>query len=885
MAYDSFTFVSPSVYKSPVLTNDELSIRPILPFVISLNGAEGSWGAWHMLSSDPIIVTFPDGTQQSVPIEGGTIQLTQGGYYEIQYSGSNQRQYLASQQYQTEQYKFHFTLLAIENYLPLKKWTATDVINRLLDLAQTLREGETPPYVLQGMNSDGTMQAGSQAALFDTILSPEFTFTKQTLRENLRQVGEIIHGEPRFTPMKDSSGNWYIEVSYDLYGQNTQWKHANRAYVKKETTQNVNTYSSSLDSSVENLVNKTGDEYGTITEPYAGGAKTMRTEQMYAQITEQNMIIPTQFPIYTVAKIEWIQNNNGTLQAYDITPYLFESSIYNTQLSSYDNLYPYSKAYGIMYTQGEKNITNLNFKPEHPISEIFENYSILNILRAASGNENLTIEEAATDTKSGSYTEGGYPQLAFRVTYTPIYQSRVAQTKANYLDYQRPAAMIYNQQANIVDSQAYGENMKGVIARFGNAEKSYTYRLSRLSQIPTPGMMFDADYTISAVYVEILSDVINCTIALTKNFNRISQYVGISSVKRYSQVSQTMALDRNVLYSEYIVIGDGLNSSQYTSGSRMGTRFLGSVAATFTQNDEYAVPLTQVTAWGETGEGNILPAVSLPVIASAFGNSIVFSWQYEDNYSAGAISSYQTGGTGDASVTGYYQDNYQYTDYYGKIYYYNFQISPTGQSISATNFLSVGNALPGVQTVPENTNFYISTISVGQTPYILRKDNREKLQVNYQINFVTNREGLIIGSALASFCPAIRGTDSSKIPSLYVFPQTINKFAENVRSLGINLSDFQGIPVSVTTPSINVFGLKAGTFPSAGKSWAICMPVTTTTEQVETETGQIVTQTITKGGEILLAQNMDISAGDTFQSITFTAARDVFNRSVWKDIQ
>lgn len=757
--------------------------------------------------------------------------------------------------------------MVVENQFPLKKWTVTDVINRVLDIAEPLRMGEVPRFRLQGMNTDGTMQAGSQAALFDAILSPEFSFTKQTLRECLQEIGQIVHGEPRLTPVKDSSGTWYYEVSYDLYGQVKPWKQAHRAYVKKDVTQNINTYASSLDTHAENLINKNGDDYGVITEPYAGGAKTVRTEQMYVQITETNMLIPTQFPIYTVDKVEWIRSNNGSVEAVDITPYLFESSIYGARLSSYDSLYPYSKAYAIMYTQGEKNITQLSFKQDTPISSAFENYAVLNVLRAATGDDALTVD---------------YPQLAFRVTYTPFYQSRVGQSKLNYKDYPRPAAMIYNQQANVIESRAYGENLKGVIARLGNAEKSYTYRLSRLKQIPTPGMLFDEDYTISGAYVEILPNIINCTIALTKNFNRISQYIGISSVKRFSQVSQTMALERNILWQEYIIVGDETQS--YTGGTRMSENFMAYVAATFTQDESFQ-QFTNVTAWGKTGEDAMLPYVSLPLIASAFGNSVVYSWQYEDNYSAGAVSSYQTGGTGGATVMGYYQDNYQYTDYYGRLYYYGFYIAPQGQQITASNFLDVGNALPQGEPNPAGQPTYISTL--GGDAYIVRKDNRERLQCNFQVNFVTNRSGLIIGSALASLNPSIKG-GNGKAAKLYVFPVTINKFARNVQALGINLSSYTGLPVTVGTPVGNTFTLTAGIngqFTYGGKSWAICTPLTTTTEQVETETGQVVTQTVTKGGEILLAQNMDISAGDTFQAITFTAARDVFNRSAWKDIQ
>lgn len=752
-----------------------------------------------------------------------------------------------------------------------------DVINRVLDVAEPIRKGETPRFRLQGMNEDGSIQTGSQADKFNQILSPEFSFTKQTLRECLQEIGQVVHGEPRLSVQKDSSGTYYYEVSYDLYGQVKPWKQAHRAYVKKDVTQNINTYASSLDTHAENLINKNGDDYGVITEPYAGGAKTVRTEQMYVQITETNMLIPTQFPIYTVDKVEWIRSNNGSVEAVDITPYLFESSVYTSRLSSYDSLYPYSKAYALMYTQGERNITQLDFKPEHPISSVFENYAILNVLRAASGDDSLTIEQATDG--NGNYTEGQYPQLAFRVTYTPFYQSRVGQSKLNYKDYPRPAAMIYNQQANVIESRAYGENLKGVIARLGNAEKSYTYRLSRLSQIPNPGMLFDAEYTISGVYTEILPGIINCTIALTKNFNRISQYIGISSVKRFSQVSQTMALERNTLWTEYVVIGD---SETADTDCRIGDTLMSAIADTFTQAGSYT-QLTSVTAWGTSGEDNPLPTVLLPVIASAFGNSIAFSWEYADNYSAGAVSTYQTGGVGGATVTGYFQSDYRYTDYYGKVYYYDFDLAPAGPQPTSGNYLFIANALPGTDTKPAASSGYFST--VGQQPYVLRKDNREKLQCNVQVDFVTNRTGFIIGSALAAYCPAVRGTDAVLSAKLYVFPDRLNKFIDHVQgNLDVDLSSLPSSEITVSGVSGGQFTVSA-TLPAAGKAWAIVTDQTETSEQVEDEKGNVTPQTKITGGDVLIAQNMDFAAGDTFPVVYFTKKREVFDKTVWKDIR
>lgn len=513
-----------------------------------------------------------------------------------------------------------YTFIVVENHLPLKRWTCSDVINRLLDIAEPIRKGEKPRFKLQGVNDDGSYEAGSQAELFDKILAPEFAFTKQTLRECLQQVGEVLHGEPRLTPKKDSAGEWYYEVSYDLFGQSKKWMHANRPHVIAQVSQNANSYATSIDSAAENIVNVKG----TMTEPYAGGGKSMRAMEEYVRITDQNMIFMTSRPIYTISSFEWLQPTESGFKAWQIEPYLFESSQYGSQLSSYDGGYPNSKAFALMYTQGERNITQFNFKQENPVSsDVFENYAIINILRRVTGDENLTVSS--------------YPEMVFRIKYVPFYQARVSQTKPLYDKSAVPAAMIYNQQSNVMDSTAYGENLKGVIARLGNEDKSYTYRLSRLNKIPKAGMKYDDEYYISGVYTQFLPNVIMCTVTLTKDFNRLARYTGVSSVKRYAQVSQTMALERNVLYKEYVVIGD---AEAADGDSYIQQTLMDDILLPFDSGNVLANPVTTVGAKGVSYQGKDIPAVELPVIASAFGNSILFSWEYQDNYSAGPVSQY-----------------------------------------------------------------------------------------------------------------------------------------------------------------------------------------------------------------------------------------------------
>lgn len=832
-----------------------------------------------------------DDLSQDTPF---TVTLSNGQIYYARYSWHAQSNSFDQTFYVV------YALTVVENRNPLKQWTITDVCNRLFDIAEPLRRGEKPRFYLQGIDPvTGDVAAGSQAEKYEKILAPQFSFTKQTLRECLQQIGGVVHGEPRAKAVKDSSGRYYYEISFDEYGGTVRDGIYTRKYIKETVSQIIESYASHLDTNAENLVNQLDKYAGVIVEPYASGYKTVRTETMYTRITEENMLIATQFPIYSIEKVEvgYIQEDgsNVTPPLTDITAYVFESTVYNSQLSSYESEYPYSKAYGLMYTQGEKNITALNFKQEHPIDSSFENYAIVNILRAATGDDDLTI--SGTRDSNGYYV-GWYPLLAFRVTYTPFYGARVEQSKVNYTDFPYGAGLIYNQSANVIESRYYGENLKGAIARLGNVEISKTYNLARLTQIPKAGTLYNDDYYISAVAVEFLPTYIKCTIGLSKDFNRLSKYIGISSVKRYSEVSQGQALERSTLWREFIVVGDELEAD--TDGFTRDL-MLEVIADTFTQSgteDGPYKPFSAVYAHGTSYSGGglsgIFGRVILPVISSAFGNSISFSWEYEDNYSAGAVSQYANAGSGDTYVSGYFQNSYQYTDYYGRIYYYHFALMQDATApTSADSQNTIGKALPGrdgqsITYLPK----YLSTINSdegedGRYPIILRKDNREKLQCNVQLDFVTNRKGLIIGSALASYCPAVRGSDSKYAAKLYVFQEPLNKFIDHVEgSLDIDFGSATAYDITVSAVSDGKFTVTAGNFAVSGKAWAICTPQTEgETQTVEDEEGDVYEQTPVNGGDVLIAQNMDISAGDAFPTIYFTKKREVFNKSVWTDIR
>lgn len=160
------------------------------------------------------------------------------------------------------------------------------------------------------------------------------------------------------------------------------------------------------------------------------------------------------------------------------------------------------------------------------------------------------------------------------------------------------------------------------------------------------------------------------------------------------------------------------------------------------------------------------------------------------------------------------------------------------------------------------------------------------MQGNIQIDFVTNVQNLIIGSALAAYCPLVRGVDKSLAAKLYVFDEPLNKFINHVQgSLDVDLSTLPSMDITINSGS-GKFSVTAGKFPANGKAWAIVTQQSPAKEEmVEDEEGNVFPQSEVKGGDVLIAQNMEISAGQQFTPIYFTKKRKIFKEDVWTEIR
>lgn len=621
---------------------------------------------------------------------------------------------------------FTYLVTIIDSTAIMSPWNARSVIERALILAEPLREGDCPRFWLNPQ----------QAAEFEKIKTPEFQFTQSNLREILQGVGQYVHGEPRLRGR---------EIYYDMYGSSEQTEPYS-VYAAKEVSRTLDRYTTNIDSNVGNLVNSLGYANGVFVEPFDGGALSMRCETVYTRVEESNMMFPTKFGINSVEKFEYY--NDDTNEFLDITPYVFESADYN-QMSSYEDTYPYAKAYALFYTRGSKGIRGFNFKETHAISNVFHDNAIINILKAVIGNTALEISS--------------YPKMQFRITYQALMPARIQQNKSQIVA-KKHFTTTYNQGQNVVESRYYGENLKGVIARLGNVDKVVTVVKQGLPIIPKVGTLYDDDYYISTVACEVQPTTTKITLALSQDFNRYSAYVSLDRQKRQFEISEKAAYESMLSYRDYCIIGDNIN----TYGETLAN--LKNVIKFIHNPEETDKKITLALCEGFNENNFTCGKRALSVQAVASGNAAVFLTKYLDNYSAGD-SALELVDNSNSEVKGYFQQGVQYTDAFGNIERLKIDCY-TGATALENHEFDLASSLPSTNYLQPNGDALIST---GENPLWVKKGSTEILGINYQIDFASNRRSIVIGSGFAKFCSLVNGYDDSAI-WLWISKKRLNKF-------------------------------------------------------------------------------------------------------------
>lgn len=698
-------------------------------------------------------VIRPDGTRQDLSATALKLIGGSGFYFSCQIINNVVL-------YQTGTYEFHMQILydsggtykvaynianfvsSYQDSVDVDDWEFIPAVQRMLKSGKQRTSDQTQKYSLNP----------SAIAKFDGLKLPEMTITKTNLWEGLQQLCAPFNLIPRVERVQYTIADWNV-INFDEITNNTEVENHAGLSISKTKMQSIDTYATKLDSNISNVVNVGADGIKTISDPGkqsdASGniydlEKTTVTETIGTIITNDDAIFQTSKPIRTIKKV--------VVLGADITNYIYEATEYDV-LSDTDDSYPFSKAYALKYSIGGKTISELSHLIEHIYDPAFSSPAIENIIENIADRESITLPS-------------DYSDITAYIEYEAFDDVRMIEEKPYREDNLADSELFFNQNTNIVNSLAFGESQKSALARMGFVETKETFLYMKPSQIPKQGEILDGNY-ISSVERELGQYDVRATLELVPA-NKINEFIGIQSYRRLSEVATTGATAREMIYENNITFGDKETWSTKLSDA-------GIVKYLNTFNQDTAIKdygnTAFVTTYKTYSTGDeVLVNLIMPLTRIGKGNSLVFSFNMDDNYSAG-VNSVKSAYDTDLRVSSYVR----YADYFGRFDKMDFAIgdvATTGSGTDTNQYVLPVNYVDSeddaVAPVNKIVDFTIEDVDKG---------NREIIGFTYQINALQNRKDIVIGSGLQiRNCLVSEATGTSA--KVYLLP---NKLKANSR--------------------------------------------------------------------------------------------------------
>ena len=645
-----------------------------------------------------------------------------------------------------------------------KERTLKDAALSMIWAAESLNEKETPTFTLNE----------ELAEELEKITAPELTVTNATLREALDEVAKYVGAITRLSLIPTDDGFIY-EINFEKYCKDTI---ADTSALGKPVNEIIRTvsaedYCTALDATAENIVNYA--DGGTIRDPAPTLFRTLRSEDASYRVTEGSAKIITAFPIERIDGLTCRIYNDGKAYDFDLFSYLYESTEYGA-LSSYDATYPFSKAYALCYTIGQKSIEALDFTIPNPVHSIFETPAIVNIINReirANNGEGGKYQGLPTFSNMKALD---FTKLLFRVTYVPTGSLRVRTRKPS--SFGKPESVLaYNQSAAKLDAKAFGRSMFGATLRMGNEVTTYQYAPPIGAKVPQKGERFGEDGYISEVHVEYGLTYKKVTLEVSEGFNRLSQFVGVNKSQRIFEISERMSLDRHIVYEDFCLIGTKDRSG---GGAMVSPLFISYLKNAFTQETPPRVDVHYIVTQGFDEEGGALAPCLHPALYYGIGNALTFTTTFEDNYGAGRRIDDRSRASGTDEKAEYYatEKDVRYTDLFGRIatMYFGIFGKPSSEDLEESVLYDAADTLPQKKDwIEERAQVLAETAEDKRLK--IDKDSRECLKsITYQLSFL-EADGIKVSPFFTENLSIAQ--DSSKI-AFTLITSPINNLTEKV---------------------------------------------------------------------------------------------------------
>lgn len=509
---------------------------------------------------------------------------------------------------------------------------------------------------------------------------PQTFYLEQSDKEMLQntQIVENFYNQKNFWEILIDIGKYIHSIPKIEFGEDdrfiVKWRKLGDVKEREDSatqmsifnSRSMENYVSACSSYISNMV-----QLGGVIDEWVSPKSSSEDYLVYNDVAE----IKTSKPITEIVGLEvkCVENTYGIPSdqlTQSLTPtgengYVFEENIYNClgidwpYTPNTDGYYSLNwdkvacKGFAIYYTLGSNIIKGLNYQlPTVNSGDYPSQYAIKNILGLL-----FHIGFVNNGVKPETFSEWSSIKIndfIFHIIYRTKDSVRSSQSRPDlhkYLlssKYDRvPQHNQFNNQTDtVVDSVKFGNNIYGKLIRTGNTEYTETQWCDNLQTTKQVGELYNIRgelYYVATVKNTYYGTHIISEITYSKDYNQLSEIIGIPSEPRFYEISEQSLIDREVEINEYIVLSTQNYSTEnqqlYTIRNAGWNYVRNLLFRNESEFPKYAITIFKndiYRPYGEiTGNNTFYKEVCHPVNTYSVHNTLSIEWDMEDNFSAG----------------------------------------------------------------------------------------------------------------------------------------------------------------------------------------------------------------------------------------------------------
>lgn len=465
-------------------------------------------------------------------------------------------------------------------------------------------------------------------------------------------------------------------------------------------SKSMENYVASVSSYITNLV-----QMGGVIDEWVAPKSSSEDYLVYNDVAE----IKVSKPITEIVSLEakcvnntyGITNTTASLTPQNENGYVFEENVYN--ILSIELIYDggiwkpkekVNKGLAIYYTLGTNIIKGFNYQlPTRNTGDAWSGYAIKNILGHIFHIGATLVDGEWVDNPS-AWANIKVNDFMFHVTYRTKDSVRTDQTRPDLRKYlisskydTVPQHNQFNNQTDIVvDGEKFGNNVYGKLIRTGNTSYTMTEWLTAIDTLQEVGQLYkirDDFFYVATVKNTYFTTHMVSEITYSKDFNQLSEIIGIPSEPRFYEISEQSLINREVALNTYLLLTGGDETtieSPELSGQTpefikhpKGFDYICDLLFhNETQFPKYAITVFKndhATPSDVAGNEAFYKEVCHPINTYSVQNTLTMEWDMEDNFSAGdsvKLTTYSKDPSRPSDTAYASLNPVKYTDVYGR---------------------------------------------------------------------------------------------------------------------------------------------------------------------------------------------------------------------------